>query len=634
MMPATSFIAIAIFAAAPADAPVPTVSPGKVLWRGTPSPLRRSPGAPTFDLSPDGSAFVFVQGDPWPRVVLQRIPADGADTPPGTVLGDAEPFGDRPPRFDSDGRSIFFTEDLAPPQADAARPFTRSPRSPRRETSREPHRLTVVRARTEGGKLERILPGPGSDSEESAVFLDIHPGGRTILVGTGKNILPHQVTSGDFTLQLVEVDFRGDGTPIAPPRPLSLGVSGGAPIRYSWDGTAILYGVGPVHGRQTVKVLRFVRSSGVQEETGLDTDSMGRLAGDLEVHDVLLYHPGVFGWDGFRLSLLGRTAGGLTVPLRITEQFQEPLPLAPMAFRGDRALFAGGFEDRKVVAVAAWDPADVDRRLAAGSGIPLRPDLPALIPGFSSDEVRAKAADPGTEVILRRMLSSRNSGKAAPVRSAKARWSQTPSPGGPVGEIRVEATESADGPISIRRSRPSGKPGDPPLDDLLVWDGKQGWTIDERGSTFAASRETVLSGSTMYSPLRLLIDPAGLGLSWMEFRLAGEATEPGPDGRERRIARLEARSIDGFRASVFVELKGELALPVRIETPIIFPEERTRRELALTKEARTLTFEDYRTAADRMVPGKVRFDDGMAASEMTLLQLELNPPPAAEEKPR
>src|SRR5262245_7367894 len=114
MHAAIAFIFLASGLAAGADSPSPgAVQVGEILWRGFPDALHPTPGARPFDLVPGGRRFVYLQGAPWPRVMFQALPpVPGGQAPEPVVLGTSPFFGERPPRFDQEGRNVFFTADL------------------------------------------------------------------------------------------------------------------------------------------------------------------------------------------------------------------------------------------------------------------------------------------------------------------------------------------------------------------------------------------------------------------------------------------------------------------------------------------------------------------------------------------
>ena len=613
---------------AAAGSPEPAVTRiGEVVWKGTPDALLFTPGARPFDLSPDGRGFLYLQGAPWPRVMMQALPAaPGAPAPEPVVLGTAPPFGDRPPRFDHQGRNVFFTADLSAASRKPARVRAGGNGEAKAAAgAAEPVSLAVVRANTAGLQAERLLPAPGQAPDEFAVFLDLHPGGRTILVGTGRGLAATQISTGDFSLAVSELTFSDSGAPLVPPRPLSFAVNGVAPVRYSWDGTTIYYGGGPAAGGPSPS-FRYLRRSGLIEPAGFYQERLGRLAGDVEVIFQAVPHPGCFGWDGFPLCLLSRAPGGPAVPLEVPAALLSPLPLLPISARGDRILLAGGPEDRLQLAVARWDSAAFEGALAAAARAPHPAAVaPVLTAGFGGEEVCARAEDARAGGLLREIRSSLAPGPVAPLVAIRARWTERLS-SAPATAWRVEATQTASGQIWVERTEVGGPAGKAPAREVVASDGKESWALDDRGETILLSVADLLQRVARAAPLPLLADPAGFGSLGLAFGFLGEAGEGPAQGEDagRLRLRLKLEAMDGYRAEVIVAASGGQVLPARIESPLLFPRERIRRGLGVVKEKASVSFEDYRLEGGRRVPGRIRFDDGLNPSELVLEEVEFN----------
>ncbi len=631
------------------------VEPGKVIWSGRPDALSPAGGPRAFDLSPDARSIVYLQGDPWPRVMLVRL-GEGLGAGPSEPIPLARTpwWGTRPPRFGAGGRHVFFTADgsfrstvyARRPVAERAvldrsipgRPISkRAPAvSPPPATAPETVQLAVVRAQADGGGTERLLPAPGAPADDAAVFLDVHPDGRTILAGTASALRASDVSSGEFSWTLVELSFDETGDARLPARPLGLAVHGQALVRYSWDGAAIYYGEGPEGGDPSA-VRRYLRAGGVSEPAACDQHSVGWLAGDVEVVVHPFPHPGSFGWDGFPLVFLSRglapTTSGAAVPfrapdsLRAPDALRAPLPLFPVSVRGNRMLLAGGFEDRIELAVAEWDPARFGTALASAA-LAADPLVRArgTLGGFGTDEMRAAAADPKAAGLLQAIRSTSVLLPGPPLRSARARWTRRNTAAGDEARWAIEATEIVPGGLRIDRTHPPPEPEAPPVRDSISWNGHEAWATNESAGEVPISPGEFLTESAVYSPLRLLIDPAGTALPGSTFYYAGES-EPGPS-ESRRLALLDVRAAGGYRAQVGVEVAAGRALVVRIETPLLLAREKMRREFGDLPAQKTIRFDEHRPAGGRLVPGRIRFDDGIAPFELTLEGLEINPPDA------
>ena len=633
-MSPTLILALAILAGPGADPaaplPIPSVMAGAILWRGMPDGAHRNIHQ-VLDLAPDGRSFLYLQGDPWPRVMLQRLPAGaGGSLPEPEILCALEPWGGRAPRFDLEGRAVFFTADLTPRGADASRPTSRPGPVPARVAPGESLHAAVMRVRPGTKAVERIWPLAGSPSDRASILMDVHPGGRTLLVGTGSGLDPREAFLGNLSLELEELSFPDGGTAAVAPAPLGFQVSSQALVRYSWDGTAVIYSLGPVD-RGPVRVLRYDRASGTHEPTGGTQEDAGRLAGDLETHSILLAHPGGFGSDGFPLQLLSRSLDGPAVVFS-SEGLPGSLPFVPVSFRENRALLASGIEDRRMLLVTSWDPAAFEGKIAAVtlSGPPGPWGLSAALQGsVALAEVRAAALDPKALTVLRALHAGRALSGGRTLRSARARWVQRIGGAGSQ-ERRLESIELASGALRIEKVTPAGKAGDPEEREVIAFDGKEAWAIAARGDTMPLDWRALLVEGCTGSPFRLLLDPAGLGLPWIAFRWIGEETETVEGGGTRPLARLEIRSLDGYSALLLASLEGYRARVHRIESDLLLPQEKGRQDQAPGREKKSISFDGYKELGGCLVPGRIRFDDGSTALEMELEDLELDPPGAEE----
>ncbi len=663
-------LAIGLLTLAAEPAATEPLSPGKVLWTRVPDAQASTPGAWPFDLSPGAAGVAYLQGDPWPRVLHQPIAGNAVEP---VALGAFVPFGDRQPRFDAEGRRILFTADLSAPLEAERLPFPVRP--PTRDRGRT-LRLAIVRMGIDGRGSERLLPGPGASDEESWVLLDVHPVGG-LLAGKATGVKSSEVSWGGFSLEVFEVDLDAAGNALSP-RPLGFSVNGRASVRYSWDGSSIVYEQGPsphVSGKPA-PVMAFHRSSAVNEPLRTAGDSPGLLADDVEVYPVPLPHPGSFGWDPFALVLLARAAEGPWIPFAAGDSFASGgtagAPLVPVSFRGDRVLLVGGPEDRRTLAVAAWDAGLFEARLAAVSRRPAPASAAGAVPWLPAVlEGRARADDAAAAELLEKLRASQELSPAPPFRCVRARWihrdvpaaavppaaaspkrpkaasaaakAETP-PAAPIAapapagerlpdgqrppDEEIEAIAWTDGRLWIDRIHPPAKAGDPPFHDILAYDGKEARATDEEGRTTTLTPADLLQRSAVASPLRLLIDPAGLRAPWLRFRSAQPAPAPA-DGKAPEAGggspALEVRSIDGYRAELRVTLEGGRTVASRIESPLHFPTVKARREMGAVPPRKSVAFEEYRAVGARLVPGKIRFDDGIRPFELVLRELVLDP---------
>src|SRR5262249_5767017 len=78
---------------------------------------------------------------------------------------------------------------------------------------------------------------------------------------------------------------------------------------------------------------------------------------------------------------------------------------------------------------------------------------------------------------------------------------------------------------------------------------------------------------------------------------------------------------DGYRGELVAAHGDHGWLPLSIKSPLIFPTAQMRKEMGQVPEEKAVTFEDWRPWHGRLVPHKVRFEDGIHLRELELLEL-------------
>ena len=606
----------------------PEASCGELLWRGQPVAISCPSGERPLDLAPDGSSVLYLQGDPWPRVMLQPLTA-GAEP---VVLGDHAPFGARSPRFDFEGRLVFFTADLDPesqegePIAPAVAPAAIAPGRSRAL------RTAAVAVDLAAQREHRLFPPAGGEPDAFALFLDVHPTGRTILLGSGRAVTRPEASLGAFSVTLSELNFTDKGEPIVPARPLSLEAPGIALARYSWDGK-VIFVVVEAGADQASRVLRYDRATEIQETLAIDPRSLSRLGGDVEIAQRRWPHAGGFGAAQFPMTLLSRAVDLPAVPFRGPERPWGAHPYLPVVVRGERVLLAAGPEDRLEIAVARWDPAALEGALSAasssGSGPILAPG--SFHPGWDIDAVRATGADARVEKLLRELCSSSVLLLGQKVVAAQARWAllsptrdPQPQPQARRSRHELQALELASGEIRIVRTTIAERPEDPKRIEALAWNGREAWSRAGEGERMALDVAEVLGEAATASPFALLLDPLGLGRAGTHLSMVEEKSENAADGRGTRRAILLLRE-RSWQARVTVALTETGPLLESIESPAVFSHERVRRNLGDVPAQRSVRFADWKSVAGRRVPGRVTFLDGLNDVELVLEELLLNP---------
>ncbi|MBI4585443.1 MAG: hypothetical protein HY717_15630 [Planctomycetes bacterium] len=614
-----NFIALALFLFLVGDprpgAAVPALAPGEIIWQGALNGIDATARERILELAPDGQSFLYYQGAPWPRLMLQ--PAGAKDVEP-RMVGTVAPLATRAPRFDLEGKSVFFTARLD------WRPLRPPAAGPPPEGAIV--HLAAVRVAVDGKSQEKLAPAPSAPVDASAIFLDLHPGSQILLVGAVASLKAAELQNGSFSMNMLEIPASGGGSG----EDLGFQIGGRAVARYSWDGKAIYY------TRDDFKdgsppLFRYDRSSGVHEALRREACSAGWSAGDVEVCRFQLAHPGGFGWDAYPAFFLQRSLKEPAVLFRLPEGFplSAQAALVPHSIRGERMLLSSGLEDQPRAVLARWNPRAFEEELARAKASPresLDPGNPEARKQWAAGRARLSlraAGDSAAAPLLKSMLRSLVLLPGAPVERIKVRWAQESGLAGSDLKRAVEVIESARGAVRLEKTLPPEKPESTPPRELVVGDGQEARLTDDRNITTALPNSALQAELAQFSPYQLLLDPAALGNPGLRFQAARNPgwKEPAP-ASERA---LEFRHLDGFHGTLFLQVEGEQALPTRLVTPQLFPSEKMRRNMGIVPNDKSITFEDYRPVAGRLVPHRLRFDDGLSPFTLTVEELVFNP---------
>ncbi len=604
---------------------------GPVVWQGSLDGLARPHQRTAFRLSPRGDAFLWFQGPPLPRLMLQPLAGGEGSGGAARMVGTATPCSTMAPRWGPDGRDLYFTAASAPV---SARPSGRG-------RVRTPVALWVVRAALPTLAVEPVWPRAGRADGSIAVLLDVHPSGDRVLVGTAR--APERFGGdprrADLRLALVEVPV-GEGA--GDVRTLGLFIGGRALARYDRSGAAVELVDGDA-GDPGALVRRWDLTRGRFEPGGAERAGWRRHGGDLDVVVLQVPHRGSFGHDPFRTFALARAGSPSAASLRVPAAVLQAsiVPPVPIAARAGRVLLCGGLPDRpRVFVTRLFLP-------AAGATRSARFDPAAalrLSEAFFAGEMLCRVDD-GTRPIVERLRATLREPDAPPIRAlrARVRWEGIGVNAGTVHALRI--VESAPGRCRIERSlavieadvstaEDGDAVGPPPRKSgtqVLSFDGERCWLKGEGDrwqrvdAAFAAAE---LSSSSL---LRLALDPAGLGDPHLAF---GPAREESADAQGRRWT-LPVRYDDGYAGELVVaETDSGAVLPVAWRSPLHLPTWRLRTQIGRVPNVKTLTFGAWQRrpgsapggtpgSASRLVPTRFDFDNGYGSFRLTIEALEL-----------
>ncbi|MBN1419663.1 MAG: hypothetical protein JXP34_12870 [Planctomycetes bacterium] len=507
-----------------------------------------------LDLDPRGGSILFVRGADPARVIRKEL-ASGREI----AIGDLPFAGLAPPRFSSDGASIYVTgvEGTVEDPADGA-----------------PRALAgVFRFDRDGGGGRRIVPpSRGRKGMAFAVLLDVRPDGGALLVGTGSGLEEVAAGRGPFEIFLEEHDLAtGEDRPLGPRIPA------GAPAFYHRDGRGVFFGDSA--GPRLEPLRYFSRRSGQTIRVSWNADRVGRPAGEYLARRVLARHLGGFDRDDHPTTVVARAP--LTTPIRILAGGDV------LSIRGDRMLLASPSRIRVA-------PIDRARLIALGreEATPVRLDPARILAGEAGDAARA-----ALEGVRRRL------GAGPRPRDLVVRYVKTSPDPESFFENRITVWETAAGLARIETIRP-GEAGDEY--QTAGFDGERAW-LETGGRTFEIALETFERLRNGVSPYRLLFDPAGLDDPGIRFRHAGE--------REGEIV-LAFDYDDGFRGELRIDANERD--PLRIVTPLDAETVRLKPQLGIVREAREIAFLAWRDEGGRRIPARIRFDTGFARYDLAV----------------
>ena len=594
----------------PCDRPV--MAPGEVIWEGAPDALDLLHSRPIVELAPDGKSFLFLQGLPWPRLMIQSV-EPGEDEP--VMLGTKAPFGGRQPRFSPDGQFVYFTAELD----------WRPRRRPRKGDASpgDDVRTAAIRIALKDHAETTIAPAPGSSRDAFGIFLDLDPTGERALVGTGNGLRAYGFLMAPYEMEVFEVDLSNR----QPWTKLPFVLKEAALARYSADGQFIYYsnyakdeGLAVVYGYQ--------RATGARSKLHRDVLRIGWRAGDLDVAAVPSAHLGSFGFDGFRSFLFRLGHDDPVVHWRPSADFLgdrvDGAPW-PRAVRGARVLLRLGLPDRPRFAVCQWDRTAYRSRLKEAIDGPeclgdrRLPAARARIARARSESLRLARVAPVATELVDRLERSLILLPSAPVASVRVRWKEARSEAGVQRDFEV--IERATGEMIIEKVTPPFDELDAPMKELSVSDGRIFRHTDDRGDTRDVPEHLFEQERLGVSPYHLLLDPAGLTHADLEYVSV--------DGGDKQ-KRLGFRYLDGYSGHLLVEIDGPSVRPVEIVSRMSFPSDRVRESLGNPRgetdsQYKSVRFVDYRPLDGRLVPHTVIFTNRLLDYTLTLESLELNP---------
>src|SRR5262249_29378809 len=111
------------------------------------------------------------------------------------------------------------------------------------------------------------------------------------------------------------------------------------------------------------------------------------------------------------------------------------------------------------------------------------------------------------------------------------------------------------------------------------------------------------------------------GLGDPRVRFESVSTEPDPEGAGHDLKKLAFSYDDGYRGVLLVGYRAGRWLPISIRSPLIFPTAQMKREMGQVPDQKSVSFEDWRPWEERLVPYRVRFDDGVNPYVLELSEL-------------
>lgn len=586
----------------------------RVLWSGRLDALERQHPRAAFQLAPGGKGFLYFQGAPWPRLLYRSLDDPSAEP---RMLSRSVPYSSLPPRFNPQGDAVFFTAVTNLESLDAP-------------TARQrPLALKLVRVDLADLKVERLHPPEGSPDDAFSVLLDVHPSGDWILAGAGADLRTRDLRRSEGPMRLLEISTQVGNRERAPPRELGIQVNRQSFVRYSRDGRRVEYTLAP-HDDPGAEVFALDRESLKGFQTGVRSGSLARHAGDLDLRTFQWPHRGSFGWDGFQSYDVSPGGSAASLPLRFAPEVAalSILPPEPVAFRGDRVLLCGGLQDRPLVIVAAFTATGG----AGGKPQPAGTRL-ALDPRFGKGGVLARV-DPETAPLLERLRGTLQSPQASEVRAVRAELRQvgTSVAAGTVQAVTVHEklpglflAERSFTPEAGEAEKPAEKPAaeeilPEPQTQILASDGSECWMKLEDGRFQVVEEAFVSLEVNSLSVFRLLLDPAGLGDPELRFAKA-VAAEPGEDGAARW--RLPYSYADGYSGELVVEEREGGVRPLVWESPLIFSSHALEQAIGNVPKTKSLHFEDFRSFAGRLIPHRLRFENGFEPHVLEVVKLEV-----------
>jgi hypothetical protein len=504
-------------------------------------------------------------------------------------------------------------------------------------------------------EVERVFPTPGAAAETSAVLLDIHPSGTTLLVGTTGPIPSSDAATGATRLQVEELLLSADeaggegkkGNIVIERHSLGFRTSLRGWIRYARQGGLVEYvPPGADVGIESPVVHTFDKRTGTHHVSGTRVHSATERAGDLDVRGFLIPHAGSQGWDGFTTWVARDPASAQEEILEVVLS-SEVLELAdtppvPIRFRSGRVLLGAGSPDAPLPVVASCGiqsfeaPRPGATRLSRWETLAV--DALLFDPRWLEGAILARR-DLSTEPLLlelyRSLRPARGGGSPLRLQRGESARAATQAPalfcvfeevhsGGLDGEsVSVEVLEQSPGLLRVERIRnstvdPMGSDSaERSTRETLLFNGRGCWASVPGGRYVDVSPRAFVSRVNVASPFRLLIDPVRLGDPRLSFgkprRIPGEGAD---------LTALPFRYRDGFQGEFLLERTSGRLLPRCVRTPLFFETEALRRGAGAVPELQSVRFADWQPACGFLVPHRLDFDSGLHSMRLELKRLE------------
>ncbi|MEM7231043.1 MAG: hypothetical protein AAF517_02640 [Planctomycetota bacterium] len=567
---------------------------------------RESP-ATTVRLTPDASAVLYFQGDPWPRLMIRDAKPGGVAKP----ISSHVPITSLPPQVSADGATVYFT----------ATPRVEAPRAD------EAYGVGVFAADLASGTVKKLHPSRTRD-DRFTLLLDFDAKRSRLLIATGTAFSGRVHEIPNRAVQLLELDPKTGRTVDLSARARAASFARYAPSGgIEWTEKAASAGS---------EVLRRESAKGTVERTGQPARAVSSRRGDRFVASTRVPHRGSFGFDP---HVAWNLDGDTLRPPK--EVHAASVRWAPHDIRGDRVLISWGTPERRRFGVATVQSV---KGPSAQLSPATRLQHPAEFLSANESPKSALARAPATtKELLNACRKSIRGGATEGPSGVRVEYRQSAIDGS--NPVPIVVTEDRSGRIRLDHRFELGGDAEP-LVQSYAFDGKQTWFRDESGAIQSDETVLVVQDLDVFSPLRMLFDPSASGDTNLSFgepkdeavpartepprrpRLTVPPPKKTPPANEtktesetddRKRWAIPFSYADGYRGELIVERTGETTRPVAI---------RSRRYVesnpdGLRVSTKLVSFGDWKPNGDWVLPRSIRYEFGSSSFRVEVTKIEI-----------